>query len=182
MRFVALLAGALLAAATAAGCSSPQPESSPEAAAATSYLECLRKEGIELPGGGARASGQPFARPSGQPGAFPSGRPTAFPSGRPTAFPSGRLGGFPGGGFGDQPPAGVDAGKWQAATAKCESLRPSGGPRASSGATGRFQAYINCLSEHGVTWTPGQQPASSDPKFAEADKICAVLRPSAPTR
>jgi hypothetical protein len=173
MRLVALLAGVLLAAATAAACGSSPEQESP--AAATSFQECLRQEGIELGQGGTRPSGQPFTRPSG---AFPSGRPTAFPSARPT--------GFPGGNFGDQPPAGVDAAKWQAALEKCGSLRPSGGVRGSGapggGNNARFQAYMNCLSEHGVTWAPGQALPTSDPKVADAEKVCAVLRPSAPAR
>jgi hypothetical protein len=68
---------------------------------------------------------------------------------------------------------------------KCGSLRPSGGVRGSGGPGGgnaRFQAYINCLSERGVTWTPGQPLATSDPKVAEAEKVCSVLRPSAPAQ
>ncbi|GIH10663.1 hypothetical protein Rhe02_87300 [Rhizocola hellebori] len=186
MRFVALLAGLLLAAATAAACGSSEPETTPVAA---SFQDCLRQEGIDVSGlgqGGARASGQPFTRPSGQPGGgFPSGRPTAFPSGRPTAFPSGRPGnGF---NFGDQAPAGVDPAKWQAALAKCGSLRPSGGVRPNGsarpgGGNGRQQAYLNCMSEHGVTVTQGQPLPTSDPKVADAEKVCAVLRPSAPAQ
>jgi hypothetical protein len=67
---------------------------------------------------------------------------------------------------------------------KCGSLRPSGGSRASGGpgGSGRFQAYLNCMSEHGVTVAAGQPLPTGDPKVADAEKICAVLRPSAPAR
>jgi hypothetical protein len=132
--------------------------STPQTTANTSYTECLRNEGIDIP----------TANPRGT--AFPSGRPTNFPSARP----SGRPGGGGNGGFGNTPPSGVDPQKWQAALQKCASLRPSGNPSRGPRGDGRATAYTNCLADHGVT---GQLPPS-DPKLAEAAQACAVLSPS----
>jgi hypothetical protein len=142
----------------AVACSS----SPPETPANVSFLDCLRKEGIELPS--ARASGRPFGNPSARSTARPSGLPTARPS-------AGTRGGF--GNFGDQAPAGVDPQKWQAALQKCGSLRPSNNPSRGPRGDGRETAYRNCLSEHGVN--PSDP---TDPKLPDAARTCAVLSPS----
>jgi hypothetical protein len=47
---------------------------------------------------------------------------------------------------------------------------PGNGPGNGSG-NGPLAAYLNCLSEHGVTYSPGQ-PLPDDAK------VCEVLRPS----
>lgn len=68
-------------------------------------------------------------------------------------------GGGPGGfdGFGDQAPEGVDQDTWQNAQQVCASVRPTGGPGGPGGGAGNpaFTAYLDCLSEHGVTHTAG---------------------------
>jgi hypothetical protein len=147
--------------------------------AAANFADCLRQHGIALPTG--RASGFPTARPD----AFPSGRPSGFPGGRPTARPSGGFGQGQGqgqgqGGFGNfQRPEGVDEQTWQKAMEACNSLRPSGfpgrggfnGSRGPGQGNGALAAYFNCLSEHGVTYSPGQT-------LPDAAKVCEVLRPS----
>lgn len=120
------------------------------APSANAFNDCLRQEAIELP----------------------TDRPSARPSTRPSGGPPGAS---PGGGQGMQPPAGVDMQKWQQALQKCGSLRPSTGP---GGDDGRASAYRNCLSERGVTFSPGQELSTADPKTAEAVKACEVLRPS----
>jgi len=165
------LAAALVVAGFAAGCGGSGGEQAPPAAA--NFADCLRQQGITLPT--ARASGFPTARPSGLPG----GRPSGFPGGRLTARPSGEPGQGQGqGGFGNfQRPEGVDEQTWQKALQACSSLRPSrfpggGGPGASRRpGNDALAAYLNCLSEHGVTYSPGQT-------LPEDAKVCEVLRPS----
>ena len=146
---------------------------------AANFADCLRQQGIAIPT--ARASGFPTARPSG----FPGGRPSGFPGGgRGTARPSGTPGPGQGqgqgqgqGGFGNfQRPEGVDEQTWQKALQACSSLRPSRFPGATRGpgqgpGGGALAAYLNCLSEHGVTYSPGQT-------LADDAKVCEVLRPS----
>lgn len=144
--------------------------------AAANFADCLRQQGIALPTG--RASGFPTARPSGFPG---GGRASGFPGGRPTARPSGGFGQGQGqGGFGNfQRPEGVDEQTWQKALQACNSLRPSGfpgrggfnGSRGPGQGNGALTAYLNCLSEHGVTYSPGQT-------LPDAAKVCEVLQPS----
>ena len=136
--------------------------------AAANFADCLRQQGIELP----------TVRPSG----FPTARPSGFPGGRPSGFPGGRQSGVPGqgqgqGGLGNfQRPEGVDEQTWQKALQACSSLRPSRFPGATRGpgqgpGAGALAAYLNCLSEHGVTYSPGQT-------LADDAKVCEVLRPS----
>jgi hypothetical protein len=124
------------------------------------YADCLRQHGVTI----TVPSGRPSGRPSG-----------VRPSGRPSGVrPSGR-GGFPGG-FGGAAPSGVDPSTWDAAQQACAGLRPSFGRGRGDSA---FQAYRNCLSEHGVTASGGPggfDPA--DPKVAAAMATCAPLRPS----
>jgi hypothetical protein len=130
------------------------------------YTDCLRQHGVNLPTG----------RPSGQ----RSGRPTDRPSGvRPSG--GGRGGGFGGGGFfGSEAPPGVDQNAWDSARKACASELPSFGPRASGNSA--FQAYRNCLTEHGVTLSGGPGGFggidTADPKVAAALATCAPLRPS----
>ncbi|MFC6019298.1 hypothetical protein ACFP2T_24215 [Plantactinospora solaniradicis] len=142
--------------------------SAPEGASA--YLDCLRDQGLDISN----------TLPSGRPSGFPSGRPSAFPSGRPSGFPSGGPGGGRMGGF---RPDGVDDATWQKAQDACASLRPTGGPqgtgRGGPGGGNRDggAAYRNCLADRGVDLRAN--PATTDPKVAEAMQACAVLRPTA---
>lgn len=91
---------------------------------------------------------------------------------------------MPQGGPGGRMPSGVDASAWAKAQEACRSLRPTGGPggagqpgdRRNDGAD---EAYLNCLSEHGVKDSEGTNDLnSSDPTTAAAMQACAPLRPS----
>jgi hypothetical protein len=185
-RLAASLITALAVLGFAAACGGEAEETPAATGDPSAFTTCLREQGITLPDNfGVRPSGD--ARPT----AFPTerARPTALPSG--TARPSGqpRPSGTarPGGGFGGQLPEGVTAEQWQAALAKCGSLRPTGmpgggpggGPGSGPGDNGANAAYANCLSERGVTLVPGQEPATSDPKTVEALAACAPLKPAA---
>ncbi|WP_244296011.1 hypothetical protein [Micromonospora orduensis] len=155
---------------------SQAPAGAPEGVSA--YLGCLRDQGIDISN----------TLPSGRPSGFPAGRPTDFPSGRPTASPSGRPSGFPSGGPGGGRtdgfrPQGVDDATWQKAQEACASVRPTGGPGGNgpggpAGGNGdATAAYRNCLADRGVDLRAN--PATTDPKAAEALKACEVLRPTA---
>lgn len=129
------------------------------------YTDCLRQHGVNLPsgrpGGGSRSPRSP--RPSGDAG---GGR----------GFGGG---GFGGGFFGSEAPNGVDQKTWDSARQACASQLPSLGPRASGNSA--FQAYRNCLMEHGVTLSGGPGGGgldTADPKVAAALATCAPLRPS----
>jgi hypothetical protein len=126
------------------------------------YTNCLSQHGVTVP--------QASRGPRG------SGRPSVRPSGFPTARPSDGAGGGNRYGFGDQPPPGVDPSTWANAQQACAALRPSGGPQRDNGA---ITAYRNCLADHGVTLSGGQdQLNSADPKVASAMQICEPLRPT----
>jgi hypothetical protein len=136
------------------------------------YLDCLASNGVTLASRG----------PGGAPSGFPSGPPSAFPSRQPGQ--GGPSGGGPGGfgGFGDQAPEGVDQETWQRAQQACASVRPTGGPGGGpDGGAGNpaFTAYLNCLSEAGVTATAGpNQLNTADATVAEAMQACEALRPT----
>ncbi|WP_306207889.1 hypothetical protein [Actinoplanes sp. RD1] len=148
------------------------------------YTSCLQENGVTvtMPSGGARV------RPSGAPeGGFPSGGPQGgMPSGQPR--PSGSAGaggnrgggGFPGGGM-MQKPDNVDQDTWDKAQAACASVRPSFGAGRNGGGrngNGANAAYTNCLKDHGVTLTDGQEPDTSDAKVKEAVETCQALAPA----
>ncbi|MEO3772006.1 hypothetical protein [Micromonospora sp. B9E7] len=157
------------------GSSDPGQTSAGAPEGMSAYLDCLRGQGIDI--SNTLPSGRPTSFPSGRPTAFPSGRPTAFPSGRPTAFPSGGPGGGRMDGF--RPP-GVDDASWQKAQEACASQRPTGGPGGNGPGGGNREAdaaYRNCLADRGVDLRAN--PATTDPKVAEAMQACNVLRPSA---
>jgi hypothetical protein len=175
----------------AAACSSasPDPAAASQQTGTEAYLTCLGQHGITIPS---------FNRPSGGADARPSfsARPSA--SARPsfTARPSGSFGagggfggggggfgggggGFGGGFLGTQAPDGVDQATWAAATAACASLRPTGGPSGGTRGGGQdsaTRAYLNCLTQHGVTQS--QATNSADPAVAAALSTCAPLRPA----
>lgn len=120
-------------------------------AAFQAYADCLRQHGVNLP------TGRPSGRPSG-----------VRPSG-------GR--GFGGGFFGTEAPPGVDQSTWDAAMQACAGVRPSFGR--GGGNNSAFQAYRNCLREHGITFSAGPGGLdTADPKVAAAMATCAPLRPS----
>ena len=152
------------------------PTGAPEGASA--YLGCLRDQGIDI--SNTLPSGRPTGFPSGRPSGFPSGGPGGFPSGRPSGFPSGGPGGGRMDGF---RPQGVDDATWQKAQEACASQRPTGGPGGNGpggpggGNREADTAYRNCLADRGVDLRAN--PATTDPKVAEAVQACDVLRPSA---
>jgi hypothetical protein len=114
------------------------------------YADCLRQHGVNLPSARPRPSG---VRPSGR---GPGG------------------GGF----FGSEAPPGVDQGTWDSAQQACASVRPSFGSRG-GGNNSAFQAYRNCLREHGLTASNGPGDFdTADPKVAAAMATCAPLRPT----
>ncbi len=146
-------------------------------AARQAYTDCLAKNGVTITGRGGFGGGQ-----GGQPGQ-PGQPPTTVAGGAPATT--------------------IDPVKLQAAQAACASLRPVGGFGAGGNAAGRqaFQAYLSCLSDHGVvipttttvagaTTVPGafpggpggvggrQQFDQNDPTFQAANKICAALLPA----
>lgn len=84
---------------------------------------------------------------------------------RPSGFPGG---GFQGGGF--ERPSNVDEQTWAEALEKCGSLRPS------RMVNNEMSAYLNCLSEKGITLSPGM--TSPGMTLPESAKVCEVLRPS----
>jgi hypothetical protein len=130
------------------------------------YADCLRQHGVTITVPSFR--GRPSDRPSGRPsGVRPSGRGGG-----------GGFGGGFGGFFGTEPPPGVDQGTWDSARQACAGLRPSFGP--ARGNNSAFQAYRNCLQEHGVDFSagPGGGLNTADPKVAAAMTACAPLRPS----
>jgi hypothetical protein len=165
--FAAVTTVAIVSLVTACGSSSP---STPAAAATTpggagqqfaAYTQCLQRNGVTLATRGPRPSGATFS-------------PRPRPSGS-----RGFGGGFGGGGFfGTQAPPGVDPATWQKAIQACASVRPSIG---AGGNNSALVAYRNCLSNHGVTFNPGQPMNTADPKIAAALQTCAPLRPGRPT-
>lgn len=170
------LAAVVVALGFTAGCGGSGGDGDDESTTAgTNFSDCMKQQGIDVPT--ARPSGFPTARPSGLAGGRPSGFPTVRPSG---GFPSGAPGGGSQGGFpgGLQRPNGVDEQQWRKALEACGSLRASlapGGQRPGGGdgpgGNDGMRAFLNCLSEHGVTYTPGQT-------LPEDAKVCEVLRPS----
>ena len=166
-----------------AGCGGGSSSATPAAASSPSgrseeiavYVACLQKNGVDavMPSGGVRISGSPRTRPSGAPSGV---RPSRT---NPTARPSGGFGGGPGG-MDALRPSGVDDATWQKAQQACASVLPSFGPRGQGSDNGAMRAYVNCLQQHGVTVTGGIRGLNTaDPKFAAADKVCGVLKPTA---
>lgn len=171
---------------TPSGTSSSSGSSTSRTNALAAYVSCLSKNGvtITLPTGRASDRVRPSGRPSGAP------RPSFSPGANGRNFGGGGfVGGF-GGGFNfadpSTPPSGVNATTWQNALNACKSALPSFGPSGGGGFGGgqnntAFQAYRNCLSSHGVTFTSSTGPTgvnTADPKVAAALKTCAPLRPT----
>jgi hypothetical protein len=172
---VALAFAAVVIFATACGASDDKAPAAAGASGGTDYTSCLRNNGVNIP------QADPSNRPSGR----ASGFPTARPSGQPRPSGSGGFrGGGPGGGGvfgGSVAPNGVDQQTWDKAQKACESLRPTAFPGGGNGnGGGRDTAFLNCLTEHGITASgPVEQLNASDPKVAAALTACAPLRPSA---
>jgi hypothetical protein len=149
------------------------------------YRSCLADNGVTLPSGG---PGNGQGGPGGDGGTPPSGMPSGGPGGDGGTPPSGMPSGGPvngqGGGF---IPDGVDESTWEAAQQACASLAPTGGFGGGGGGQGgpadltALQAYISCLSDHGVTVPEGEDPLRtldrSDATVSAAMDTCAPLLP-----
>lgn len=126
---------------------------------------CLAEKGITLPSRDPDAS-----RPTDMPTAAPTGRPQDG-QGFGRGFADGTGPGLP---------DGVDQQAFQDAMQACGGGSFFGGGPNGPGGTA-FEAYVSCLTDHGVTMStagPRTQLDSSDPKVAAAEKTCAPLRPS----
>jgi hypothetical protein len=147
--------------------------SAPNGNALKSYQACMKKHGVtlKLPSGSGRAPGGANGAPSG--GFTP-----------PTGNGNGAGGGFPGGGPLGKP-KGVSTKTYNAAQKACASKLPSFGARGANGKNAQdFQAYLSCLSDHGVKVPTGGGLAGlnrNDPTFQTANKTCGALLPSGVT-
>ncbi|MYS83701.1 hypothetical protein [Embleya scabrispora] len=154
--------------------SAPSNAASGGGDAGKAYTDCLRANGVEVPtgrpDGGTRppGAGRPSGRPSARPSRPAGERPTGFPSGRPA-------------------PRATDP-AYRKAEEACAKWRPTRGPGGGTdgprrGADSAAQAFAGCLKDHRVELPAGGAAAldRSDPKVAEALKICQALLPTAPT-
>jgi hypothetical protein len=138
----------------------------PRQQAFAKYRSCLKAHGVKL---------------------ATNPRPSTDPTGGANGSPRG---GFGGGGFGSgnfvptNLPKGVTLKKYQAAQKACASKRPAGGSgRFGQQNSAQFQAYLSCLSDHGVKVpTNGGLRGldRNDPTFQAANQICGVLLPNPP--
>lgn len=142
----------------------------PNGNALKTYQACMKKHGVKLklPSGSARAPGGANGAPSGE-----------FTP--PTGNGSGASGRIPGGGpFGK--PKGVSTKTYNAAQRACASDLPSFGAPGANGNNGQdFQAYLSCLSDHGVKVPTSGGLAGldrNDPTFQTANQTCGTLLPS----
>jgi hypothetical protein len=147
------LAVAAVVALTGCGGSSPA-SSSQSAAGRTTFAQCLKQHGVNLPAGGGSGGGQP-------PGGAPPGG-----SGQPPAGGSG------------QPPAG--GGAFSSAFRACSRYAPKGGFGGGGGAVPA--TFIKCMKSHGVTVNGGAaglgQLNRSNSKVRKALSACqSLLRP-----
>ncbi|MBT8228320.1 MAG: hypothetical protein HKP61_22635 [Dactylosporangium sp.] len=180
-RFAGLALALVTAGALTVACGSSADDEA--TASGDDFATCMREHGVDI--GQMNPSARPSgARPSGQfsggppNGQLPDGSARPRPSGSGRSDASGRPGG-PGGGFGDQMPPGVDEATWNEALEACASLRPSGDARGQGNRDdSATAAYLNCLSEHGVTATSVADLESTDPTVAAAMQACLALQPS----
>ncbi len=163
------------------------------------YVDCLKKNGVDLPANG-------FGGRNGAPGGAPGGNGQSSAGATPPG--SFQLGGAPqtqtgggtatngGNGNGGAPPS-FDREKFQAAQQACADLLPEGatfGNGFPGGGPGggidnsAFNAYRSCMSDHGVTIPERQNgenssgaPVSIDRNsdaFKAANDVCASLLPN----
>jgi hypothetical protein len=136
-----------------------------QSAALKGYQRCMKAHGVKLklPTGGG-----------------PPGNGAAPPSGftPPTGGTGGGNGNFPGGGLANLKPKGVSTKKWNAAQKACADELPSfanGGQNSQD-----FQAYLSCLSDHGVKVPSNGGIQNLDPNdetFKAANQTCGALLP-----
>lgn len=169
---IAITVGMLALAGPAFAADTTTP-SAPNGNALKSYQACMKKQGVtlKLPSGSGRAPGGANGAPSG--GFTP-------PTGNGNGAGGGALPGGGGGIFGK--PKGVSTKTYNAAQKACASKLPSFGAGGASGQNAQdFQAYLSCLSDHGVKVPTGGGLAGldrNDPTFQTANKTCGTLLPS----
>jgi hypothetical protein len=165
---IAVAVGAFAAAAPAfaAATSTTVPRSQALAA----FRSCMSAHGVKL-----TLNPRPPASAEGGAGSVAgAGSPTgdAFPRGTGTgSFVPRNL------------PKGVTVKKYEAARKACASKLPAGGFGFGGRNSQQFQAYLSCLSDHGVTVpkTGGLRGLNrNDPTFQAANQICGVLLPQRP--
>jgi hypothetical protein len=142
----------------------------PNQNALKSYQQCMKAHGVKLnlPTNG-RAPGNTNSAP-------PSG--FAPPTG---GTGGGDNGNFPRAGFANLKPKGVSTKKYNAAQKACADKLPSfagGGPGGQNSQD--FQAYLSCLSDHGVKVPSNGGIRNLDPNdetFKAANQTCGALLP-----
>ena len=151
--------------------------SAPNGNALKSYQKCMKVHGVKvklpkIPGG---ALGNGNGAPAG--GVTP-------PTGGSVPSGSGPGGSFPGGGLGGKP-KGVSTKEYNTAQKACADKLPSFGAGGPNGQNSQdFQAYLSCLSDHGVKVPTNGGLRNLDPNdatFKEANKTCGALLPQGVT-
>jgi hypothetical protein len=158
---------------TASGSSSTTAKSGSGSSSFSAYAACLQKNGVKLPAGfGQRRPGSGTGAPSG-------------------TFPPGGFAGGGAGGAGGAANSFRNNPAFQKASQACASLRPTGGFGRGAGGTA-FQAFVSCMSSHGVTLpsrgprgsssTSSSVPATtmntSTPQYQAAYNVCKALLPT----
>jgi hypothetical protein len=171
---IAITFGVLAVASPAFAADTTTP-TAPNGNALKTYQACMKKQGVKvkLPSFSGRPPGGANGAPSG---GAPSGEFTP-----PTGNGNGASGGIPGGGpFGK--PKGVSTKKYNAAQKACAGKLPSFGAGGANGQGSQdFQAYLSCLSDHGVKVPTSGGLAGldrNDPTFQTANQTCGTLLPS----
>ena len=163
----------LLALASPAFAADTTTPTAPNQNALKSYQKCMKVHGVKLklptnrggsPGNGNAAPAGGFTPPTG--GSAPSGA-------------------FPGGGLGGGKPKGVSTKEYNSAQKACADKLPSFGAGGPNGQNSQdFQAYLSCLSDHGVKVPTNGGLRNLDPNdttFQDANKTCGALLPQGVT-
>lgn len=159
---VAVLGSVLVLGVLLAGCGSKSASSAAASSTTTAvanraaFNTCLQQHGVDpstVPGfgGGGRRSGASTTTGGNGATTTPTTRPATT---RPTLAPD-----------------------VQAAVNACRDLLP----QRPGGFGGANSAYVQCLQQHGVTFTPGQGPPDSSDPTVQALQACASLRPARTT-
>lgn len=167
------MALSLLAWASPALAADATTPTAPNQNALKSFQKCMKAHGVRLTlpknRGGAPGDGN-----AGPPGGFTPPTGGNVPSGA-----------FPGRGFGGGKPKGVSTKTYNSAQKACADKLPSFGAGGPNGQNSQdFQAYLSCLSDHGVKVPTNGGLRNIDPNdstFQEANKTCGALLPQGVT-
>jgi len=176
---------------TASGASSTTAKGASGRAALSAYASCLSKNGVKLPAGfgvgGFRGGARPTTGGTAPTGSVPTG---SAPSGSVPA----RGAGGAGAAFRNDP-------AFQKAQKACAGLRPKGSFGGGGAGSTAFQAFVSCMSSHGITvrgrggFGPGGSGSStsstastvpattvdtSSAQYQAAYAVCKALLPTAP--